>query len=472
LDNEWVTYGQPAPSGSTRGSILDGSALPSLPSQYQVANAFFFGIEGDEQQSGGKQVCVLFDATRFANPSSAMLLRNTGSGWVLLSGQILTDLDDTQGTRCGYTTVFGAFALAETLPPTSVPTRTPSRTATATSTPSNTPTTRPTWTPTATATPINSSTPTSSPTSTETWTPSATPSATATVTSSSTPTLSPTSTPSPTATPTLAPGSYPTGSTLRATTRVNLRTGPTTASTSIGVVASGAIVQVTGPSTAAGGHTWVPVTVPALGSGWIASEYLKPVPGTTPTRTPAAPTATRTPGDPAATRTATRPAGGFIAGDSVRTTTRLNLRSAPGTSSQVLVVLPANAFGHVTGAGVSSGGTIFYPVLFDGQPGGYVAGKYLRQAAAAPTPTRTVIPTATIAGIPTRWTTNSLNMRSGAGTGYRIIAKLPKGARVTVTGNPKRSGGYDWYPVTIDGIGSGWVVGKYLTAIPPCCNAP
>jgi hypothetical protein len=138
----------------------------------------------------------------------------------------------------------------------------------------------------------------------------------------------------------------------------------------------------------------------------------------------------------------------------------------------VLVVLPANAFGHVTGAGVSSGGTIFYPVLFDGQPGGYVAGKYLRQAAAAPTPTRTVIPTATIAGIPTRWTTNSLNMRSGAGTGYRIIAKLPKGARVTVTGNPKRSGGYDWYPVTIDGIGSGWVVGKYLTAIPPCCNAP
>ena len=49
----------------------------------------------------------------------------------------------------------------------------------------------------------------------------------------------------------------------------------------------------------------------------------------------------------------------------------------------------------------------------------------------------------------------------------RILATLPKGARVAVTGNPKRSGGYDWYPVSIVGIGSGWIAGKYLTAIPP-----
>jgi uncharacterized protein YgiM (DUF1202 family) len=469
LDNVWVIFSRQPPSGTTHGSVLDGSALPPLPSPYRVANAFFFSIESDVPFTDGKQVCVLFDAARFVNPSSATLLRSTGSGWALLSGQVLSDLDNTQGTTCGYTTVFGAFALAEKLPPTSVPTQTPSRIATATPTPSHTATTRPTWTPTATETPTSSSTPTSTSTSLVTRTPSAS----ATVTSSSTSTLTPipTRTPSPTqsstSTPTLAPGSYPTGTTLRATTRVNLRTGPSTASSSLGVVSGGASVQVTGPSTAVGGHNWVPVMVSGLGSGWIAGEYLKSSPSPTPTRTPAAPTATRTPGGSTATRTPTRPPGGFIAGDSVKTTTRLNLRSSPGTGSQVLTVLPTNAYGQVTGSGISSGGVVFYPVLFDGRPSGYVAGSYLRRVAATPTPTRTLVPTATIAGVPTRWTTSSVNMRSGAGTGYRILVTLPKGARLTVTGNPKRSGGYDWYPVDAVGIGPGWVAGKFLTAIPP-----
>jgi D-alanyl-D-alanine carboxypeptidase len=165
-----------------------------------------------------------------------------------------------------------------------------------------------------------------------------------------------------------------------------------------------------------------------------------------------------------ATRTPTRPPGGFIDGDYVKTTTRLNLRSAPGTSSQVYAVIPSKSIGQITGSGISSGGMLFYPVLFEGRPSGYVAGNYLQPVAAMPTPTRTLVPTATIAGVPTRWTTNNVNMRSGAGSGYRIIATLPKGTRISITGNPKRSGGYDWYPIVVQGIGPGWVAGKYLTA--------
>lgn len=133
----------------------------------------------------------------------------------------------------------------------------------------------------------------------------------------------------------------------------------------------------------------------------------------------------------------------------------------------MLAVLPANASGQVTGTGVRSGGIVFYPVLFDGQPSGFVAGTYLKRVTTAPTPVSTLVPTATIGTLPTRWTTSNVNMRSGAGTGYRIVATLPKGARVTITGSPRRSGGYDWYPVSIVGSGSGWVAGKFLAAVPP-----
>lgn len=449
--------------------MLDGSTLPSLPSPYRAANAWFFSISTSVPLTTNKQVCVLFESTSYADPSSVTLLRNTGTGWSALSGQVFPDLGPTQGTRCGYTTLLGAFVLAEQLPATATPIPTASRTATATPTPSSTATTPPTWTPTASNTPTSSATPTSSLTSVATLTPSPSPSATATATTtaSSTSTPSPTSSPSATSTPTLAPGSYPTGTTLRTTTRVNLRSGASTSTVSRGVLPSGTVVQVTGPSTAAGGYVWVPVTAPSLGAGWIAGNYLRSIPTPTPTRTPAPPTATRTPGSAVATRTPTRAPGGFIDGDYVRTTTRLNLRSAPGTSSQVLGVLPSNAIGYVTGSGISSGGMLFYPVIFDGRPSGYVAGKYLRPISATPTATRTLVPTATIAGVLTRWTTHNVNMRSGAGTGYRIIATLPEGTRVSITGNPKRSGGYDWYPIVVQGIGPGWVAGKYLTASIP-----
>lgn len=493
LPNVWVIYSDP-PSSGTHGEERDGSTLPPLPTQYGVANAWFFTITA-QPTNGGKQVCVLFESPRFVVPSSATLLRNSGTSWTPLSGQVLSNLDRIQGTLCGYTNLLGDFALAERLPATATSTPTATRTSTATPTPSNTPTTPPTWTPTAT--PTHTATPSSTPTGTPTYTPtatattpsastltpSATPSATSTwtesptsrATASATPTSTTTSTPTVTAsststatsTPTLGPGSYPLGTMLRVTTKVNLRIGPGTGSTSLGVVASGVVVHVTGPSTSAGGRIWVPVTVPTLGEGWIAGSYLVSIPTATPTRTPAPPTATRTPGSAVATRTATRVPGGFIAGDFVRSTTTVNLRSAPGTASQVLSTIPGKSIGRVTGPAVSSGGLLFYPVLFDGRPSGYVAGKYLQRVTATPTATRTVSPTATIAGVPTRWTTSNVNMRSGAGTGYRIVATLPEGTRISITGNPKRSGGYDWYPVVVQGIGPGWVAGKFLTAIQP-----
>lgn len=224
---------------------------------------------------------------------------------------------------------------------------------------------------------------------------------------------------------------------------------------------------MTGPSTVADGRTWVPAGVSALGNGWIAGDYLVTIPSPTPTRTAAPATATRTPGAATSTRTPTRPTGGFIAGDVVRTTANVNLRSGASTSSQVLSVLPSKTIGQVTGPGVKSGSTTFYPVLFDGRPAGYVASSYLQRVTSTPTATRMASPSPTVGSVPLRWTTSDVNMRSGAGTGYRVVSKIPQGTRVNIIGTPKRSGGYDWYPVAVYGIGNGWIAGKFLSPTPP-----
>lgn len=499
LPNVWVIYSEPPSSGTTQGTVLDGNTLPAIPSGHRAETAWFFSVSTTVSLTTSKQLCVLFSARDFVDPVSTVLFLHQSASWTPLSGQVLADLDSTQGTICGYTPSLGDFALAERLPATTTPTASPSPTATSSLTPSNTatasrtatstPTTSPSSTPspsatatltnsptltttpspsptvTLTATATSTSSPTATASSTLSSTLTSTPTSTATPSPSSTPTSSPSSTPSATPTATLEPGSYRAGTTLSATTRVNLRAAATTNSASRGVVARGALVTVTGASIFSGGRYWVPISTTDLGSGWIAGDYLISLatPSLTATAVSTPPTITPTPGGQQPTRTATRSPGGFIAGDFVRTTTRLNLRSRPSTSSQVLTVLLANATGQITGNGVRNGSNTFYPVLFDGRPAGYVAGKYLQLTTAPPDPTRTVSPTPTFAGVPIRFTTSNVNMRSGPGTGNRIVATLPKGTRVNITGIPRRSGGYDWYPVAVYGIGPGWIADKFLS---------
>src|SRR5215210_140895 len=50
-----------------------------------------------------------------------------------------------------------------------------------------------------------------------------------------------------------------------------------------------------------------------------------------------------------------------------------------------------------------------------------------------------------------------LNLRSGPGLGYRVVAVMPAGASVEVSGDPTEG----WYPLLYDGL-SGWGFGAYL----------
>ncbi len=123
------------------------------------------------------------------------------------------------------------------------------------------------------------------------------------------------------------------------------------------------------------------------------------------------------------------------------TTTAVNFRTGPSTGYSIIAVLPAGTQGTVLGT--SNG---WYNIQTS-RGTGWVLGTYFRiGGAAAPAP-------ATGTGYVT---ISSLNMRSGPGTGYSVIAVLPYGTQGNVLA---QSNG--WYQISTS-RGTGWVLGTYF----------
>jgi uncharacterized protein YgiM (DUF1202 family) len=377
----------------------------------------------------------------------------------------------------GYTTAIGTATATVTpsVSPTATSTPTASSTSTATSTPSNTPTAS--TTPTATNTPTNTTTPTptttpsNTPTASSTSTPSNTPTSTNTPTQTNTPTV--TNTPNATNTPTPPSGLGP-GVVGRVTTRLNMRSEPSTGNNVVTVLPTDTLVTVTGYSVTADGYVFIPVSTP-YGNGWVVASYVTPVGTATPTRTP---TASRTPITPGAptntptrtpTRTATVP-GGIAIGSTVRTTTSVNMRTGPGTGYGVVTVLSTNSVGTVLAGPTSANGYQWYRLNMGSAGTGWVASNFFTvisgpgpTATATRTPSRTAtVPSGGIAIGSTVRTTTSVNMRSGAGTNFGVVALLPTNASGTVLAGPSSGSGYQWYRIAVPGYGTGWVASDYL----------
>lgn len=185
-------------------------------------------------------------------------------------------------------------------------------------------------------------------------TPEATPTlAVASPSSSATPL--PTSTPPPLE-PSLTPSPVPLEGIT--TTRLNVRAGPATAQTSLGLVEAGQTVQIVGRDESG---QWYAILFPSgpQGRGWVAAAYIQvadagdlPVVSlATPTSTPSGPTA--------------------------RVSQRLNVRSGPATTYDVLGMLDAGT--TVTLTGRNETGTwlqIEFPAGPQGR--GWVAAAYLQ----------------------------------------------------------------------------------------------
>lgn len=147
---------------------------------------------------------------------------------------------------------------------------------------------------------------------------------------------------------------------------VRLRSGPSTGSSVITVVAEGKNVKVIDGSTG----DWVAVSYSGT-SGWINMNYLV-----------AASSGGSSSGGSSSgggsSSSGGSSSGGLSSGDHAQTTANLNLRYSPSTSSGVAAVAPSGTVVQITGS-ASSG---FYPVDWDGLQG-YMSGDYLTATNAA-----------------------------------------------------------------------------------------
>jgi uncharacterized protein YraI len=157
-----------------------------------------------------------------------------------------------------------------------------------------------------------------------------------------------------------------------------------------------------------------------------------------------------------------------------KTTSSVNLRSAPSLSGSILMVLPANATITTLGPTKVADGYTWMNVSYSGTVG-WVASTYVSTGSTVPNPvtpvptpvpTRTPTPVTPVATVPpsgTLYTTTSINFRATPSLSGTIIRSLPAGTAYTRLGPTQNADGYTWLNVLVQGQ-SGWIAGS--TAAP------
>ncbi len=131
-------------------------------------------------------------------------------------------------------------------------------------------------------------------------------------------------------------------------------------------------------------------------------------------------------------------------GGTAVTTDVLNLRAGAGVSHAVVSTMPARS--RVVLTGQISGG--FHAVSFNGRTG-WASAAYLAIEGTTSPPTRSAT------------TTDALNLRSGPATSYGVLAVIPRGGSVTLTGQVSNG----FHGVSYGGK-TGWAFSAYLNPEP------
>ncbi len=222
-------------------------------------------------------------------------------------------------------------------------------------------------------------------------------------------------------------GPFSIGDTVYVTSdSLNVRSGPGTGYSVIDVITYGTNgLIIDGPVTA-NGYVWYEIEyVGGTYVGWVASDFLGLVTG-----------------------------GGFAIGDTVYVTSdTLNVRSGPGTGYSVIDVIGYGTNGLILDGPVYVDGYTWYEIDYvGGKSTGWVAGEYLGY-----------VSTGGIAiGSTVYVTSDTLNIRSGPGTGYAIESTVSYGTEGYVIDGPVYANGYTWYQIEYLGGYVGWAAGEYL----------
>lgn len=207
---------------------------------------------------------------------------------------------------------------------------------------------------------------------------------------------------------------------------LNLREGPGLDYALVSTLAYGDIVSLISDVQWADGYGWVEVAVwNSTLTGWVAAEFI----GTSS-------------GNPAP--------GGT---DYVVNTDALNLRSGPGLDYSVVAGLNSGTAVTTTGETSSADGYEWFEVDVPSNGlSGWVASAFLSaDSGGNPPPSSTYV----------HVNTDALNLRSGAGLDYGVIATYPYNTTAVVTGSAVPADGYSWLPVMVDG-NEGWFAEGFL----------
>ncbi len=211
------------------------------------------------------------------------------------------------------------------------------------------------------------------------------------------------------------------------TDAVKLRTSAGTTARVVTILRNGAEGRIVAGPQSADGYTWYKLET-SSNSGWAASNYL------------------------ARRSSASGSSTGIGVGDLVSVDTdAIRLRERAGLNGTWLATLYSGESALVTGAATIADGYTWVK-LRSGTREGWGVTSYLKREGKA----------SLSAGQTARVIEGELNLRSAAGTSSSIVAVLPDGAYVNVTGNPQVSGRITWVRVSSSRYGSGWCAVDYL----------
>lgn len=220
----------------------------------------------------------------------------------------------------------------------------------------------------------------------------------------------------------------------------NLRSYGSLSAPVVATMPYGTVLTITGTQIRADDLAWYPVSG-SYGAGWAAAIILEPLDGSNPN-----------PGT-----------GGLQVGDTaVVNTDALNLRQTASLAGAVMTVLLNGSEGTVLDGPVSADGYQWYQ-LQTSQGTGWAAGQFLAKKSAGGTDPDPGGDEWT-AGTAVTVNTDFLNMRQQPSLSGSVVAVLPYGTPLTITGGPQQADGYTWYSVQTAQGGTGWCVSVYLAA--------
>ena len=161
-----------------------------------------------------------------------------------------------------------------------------------------------------------------------------------------------------------------------------------------------------------------------------------------------------------------------------------NIRSGAGTSYKVLVRAQKGDTFRLLSQVKTKGGAVWYQVALDGGKSGWIKSKLCRLTKSADTASKTTKST-TVKSTTTKSTTaksttsttakdnangksveisvSPVNIRSGAGMEYSVIARTERGKVYRYLSSKKDSDGKEWHEIALEGDKRGWVLGT-------CCR--